>query len=553
MFASHYFVFLHMKRLILSAVALCLLSITALPRTDKHIQESFPRIFWDISTQQEIFPLGNYARIISLLDGRLIAVAEAGGGISCRYSKDGGHTWTPPRLIVRSADKVPYAVPDIIQLSDGTIIVGYNPRPSQPPSEDRRFGIRVVRSIDNGTTWSDPIYVYDASHLFRDGCWEPSFLELPGGEVQLYFANENNFRVSDEQEISMCRSFDKGKTWSDPVRISYRAGYRDGMPVAILTENDEIVVIIEDNGQPGRNGFRATTVRSSLCDNWCKWADASTIDRQIIFADDADKTYISAAPYLRKLKNGYTIASWQGDKGARAGMGENHYDMFVAVGDKDARNFKGITEPFMLPVEMHALWNSVAVSDNGDVFAIASIGGKGKPNAISIIKGRAIDNFHVGYGKPNETDQIVMGTRSRKRSSLDFWYDKNKLYLKACINDADTSINRDLTMQLQTGTKPSQSIYSFTIAPDNTLKVCHNFNGKKNYENNIKAIKHKVSYSNDHLELELAIPFKFLKAKTSNAIRCNITIRHGNETDTIPAIAADNPETWPRLVFCQDQ
>jgi len=540
-----------MKRLILSAVALCLLATTALSRTVKHIQDSYPRIFWDINTQQEIFPHGNYARIINLLDGKLIAVAEAGGGISCRYSKDGGQTWTPPQLIVRSADKVPYAVPDIIQLSDGTIIVGYNPRPSQPPSEDRKFGIRVVRSIDNGATWSDPIYVYDASHLFCDGCWEPSFLELPGGEVQLYFANENNFRTSDEQEISMCRSFDKGKTWSDPVRISYRAGYRDGMPVAILTENNEIVVIIEDNGQPGRNGFRATTVRSSLCDNWSQWADASSINRQIIFADETDKTFISAAPYLRKLKNGYTIASWQGDKGQRAGMGEKHYDMFVAVGDKDARNFRGITEPFMLPVEMHALWNSVAVSDNGDVFAIASIGGNGKPNAISIIKGSVIDNFHVGYGKPDGTDQIVMGTKSRKRSYLDFWYDKNKLYFKACINGADTGIDRDLTLQLQTGTKISQGIYSFTISPDNTLKACQNFDGKKNYDNNIKEIKHKVSYRDGHLELELAIPFKYLNANKDNAMRCNITIRHCNETDTIPATEADNPETWPKLVFGQ--
>ena len=58
----------------------------------------------------------------------------------------------------------------------------------------------------------------------------------------------------------MCRSFDKGLTWTDPVRVSYREGSRDGMPVPILTDNDEIVVIVEDNGHPGYHGFRATTM-----------------------------------------------------------------------------------------------------------------------------------------------------------------------------------------------------------------------------------------------------------------------------------------------------
>ena len=52
----------------------------------------------------------------------------------------------------------------------------------------------------------------------------------------------------------MCRSFDKGLTWSEPVRVCYRAGTRDGMPSAILTPAGEIVVIVEDNGQPGATG-----------------------------------------------------------------------------------------------------------------------------------------------------------------------------------------------------------------------------------------------------------------------------------------------------------
>ena len=105
-----------------------------------------------------------------------MAVAESGGGVSVCYSGDNGNIWSSPERIIQSAPNVPYAVPDVIQLTNGDIIVGFNPRPSSPYTEDRKFGIRCIRSVDNGETWSDPIFIYDAQHENRQGCWEPCFL-----------------------------------------------------------------------------------------------------------------------------------------------------------------------------------------------------------------------------------------------------------------------------------------------------------------------------------------------------------------------------------------
>ena len=153
------------------------------------------RIFWDTGSQTTIFPTGNYARLIELQDGRLLAAAES-GGIVISFSENKGKTWSTPTKIASPSSKMFLAVPDLIQLSDGTILVGYNPRPEAPYSEERRFGIRVVRSTDNGATWSEPIFIFDAKHNFDDGCWEPSFLELPSGEIQCYFANENEYTSS---------------------------------------------------------------------------------------------------------------------------------------------------------------------------------------------------------------------------------------------------------------------------------------------------------------------------------------------------------------------
>ena len=43
---------------------------------------------------------------------------------------------------------------------------------------------------------------------FKDGCWEPAMLQLPVGEIQLFFSDEGIYTKTDEQNISMLRSFD---------------------------------------------------------------------------------------------------------------------------------------------------------------------------------------------------------------------------------------------------------------------------------------------------------------------------------------------------------
>lgn len=537
-----------------------------------HEPYDLPRIYWDIASRQQIFPSGNYARMIPLQDGRLMIVAEAGGGISCSYSDDGGATWSAPGLIVGNASNLPYAVPDLIQLVDGTIIVGFNPRPSQPYSDDRRFGIRVMRSCDNGRTWQGPIFVYDAQPNFKDGCWEPSFLELPDGELQLYFANENNFTHSDEQEISMCRSFDKGQTWSEPVRISYRAGCRDGMPVPLLTDSSEIVVIIEDNGHPECRGFRVTTVRSPLSHNWAEWVDAQSTDRQMIFADRLDKEAVSAAPYLRKLKGGSTVASWQGNGDDRSGLGEGQYDMFVAVGDAHARGFRAISRPFGLPLDKHALWNSLGIDHDGNVFAIASIGDMGKGNAINIMKGYPMKCFTADYmpscgEKQTSPNEIFMGAVTRKRSAMHFRYDADKLYFHARVLDgnvnADMSDNDGITLALdmanRSDTSPQKGIYRIILGANGTINISEGDAGKWNEIQTPEDISFGTDIRSTHYDVDLALPWTALgceSAPVGRDMRCLIEVRDRRDSallrDTIPDADQNQSWTWPQLRLSPD-
>ena len=539
------------------------------------------RIYWDVNSQREVFPSGAYARIAQLQDGRLMAVTEGGGGVLMSFSSDNGSQWSAPELLIRGTDRVPIAVPDLVQLADGTIIVGYNPRPARPYSEERKFGIRVLRSTDNGKSWSEPIFVFDAQHTFGDGCWEPSFLELPSGELHLYFANENPFTASDEQEISVCRSFDMGETWSAPERVSFRAGSRDGMPSAIITDAGEIVVSVEDNGHPGYPNFRVTTMRCKLEDNWKEWVDASSPNRNMIFANEADKKYISAAPYIRKLKNGETIASWQGNYGDRSSVTDLEYmDMFVAVGDKDARNFKAISQPFAMPLSHHGFWNSLSVAGDGTVFAISSLGEAHKGSAVNIMKGYAMSGFEAGYGTPEidgsfvgetwtakNAAQVFMGVKTRNRATMDFLYDNDNLYFFGRVIDrtifTDKSDNDGIFLYLDLAnacdTYPQEGMFRLFLNANGEVELSSGGNNRWIHAETPAGVKFVAKLQKNYYDMELAIPWKALgfdAPPVDKLMRCNIEVRDRRADalilETIPETINRQSWTWPEFRLNKD-
>lgn len=536
------------------------------------------RIFWDVATERTVFSPGIYARVIQLQDGRLMAVC-CWSGIRISFSSNGGRIWSAYRQIVRN-DVVGILndTPDLIQLTDGTIVVGYNPRASSPYSPDRKFGIRCVRSTDNGTTWSAPIFIYDAGYEFNNGCWEPSFLELPSGELQCYFSNEGNFTTSNDQSIDVARSFDGGLTWSEPVMASYRAGSRDGMPKAILLKDSSyIVMTIEDNGWPGRGNFCATTIRSRLSDNWNRPVRAGSNNRKIIFTPIPPTSVMSAAPYLNILPWGETVASYQGNYGRPSAAIED-LDMFVAVGSDKATGFKAISQPFHLADNYYANWNSVAVVDTGQVMAVASVwkDGDAAPN-IQVIKGYPMRRFVAAYGRLNidgqkgaddtlttaNGDQVVMGTISRQRSTVDFAYDERNLYLYAYVNDAKlnaTTANANIFHFYVDAvgafsSRPLKGLYHFGFnAGERAITVCRAGAGNawKDYEPEVPiACAITTSRATHRYRVEAAIPWRAIgldAAPVGKKLAVNLSIDFPRDgavvSDTIADANTNRSSTW---------
>ena len=522
------------------------------------------RIFWDTRSKVEIMG-GGYGRLIELQDGRLLACCES-GGIKVSFSSNKGTNWSTPTLIAPNSNNTPNCVPDLIQLSDGTIVVGYNPRPSTPYTEDRRFGIRVRRSTDKGKTWSEEIFVYDADYVFENGCWEPSFLELPSGELQLYFADESPYTTSGEQQISLCRSFDGGLTWSAPQRVSYRSGYRDGMPVPVmLSDGRTICVAIEDNGWSGVGDFVPTTVRTT--NNWRNNTYVSGTSSQrnrsvnLNYCPEAK----GGAPYLRVLPNGETVLSHQ----SKYGEGDN-MKMYVYVGNKQAKDFKAMSKPFVQGTDKGCWWNSLAVIDTGIVVAVGGLDGK-----VSMVKGYPMKQFQASYGTPQidgrqtgsdsyylrTCRQVPMGCETGTSSYFDFAYDMERLYMTCYVyrpkarteEPFPDGVNFYVESKGMSTDKPLASAYLFSLLPDGTLTASKG-NGSKYVEAEVSGVEVGSVKTSSTYCLELAIPWSSIGVGSSpigQNLSVNLEVLTGDGEQQLVERISDatptKPATWMPL------
>lgn len=347
-------------------------------------------IVWDYNTLKRVSAssaetkYAGYARMIQLSDKSLLSVYETDGNIVAVKSSDQGATWSAPVTIALKSDGTNRAVPDILELNDHTLLVCYNGRPYlTDPS--RKFNIQTKRSTDGGSTWTDERLLYEAGYQFENGCWEPSAVQLPSGEIQLFFANEGSYLQSAEQNISLLRSADNGLSWTkSPEIASFRPGSRDGMPVPLLLNNGkDLVFAIEDNGN---GNFKPYTIRNSIAENWAKTVGSDDKNRDYALAEKIGSEIYAGAPYLRQLKTGETILSYQGTEGRINKM--EFADMKVLVGNSSAKNFSHKSTPFIIPGDKSCLWNSLCILDDNTVIAVTSTNAYAGKSEIWMIKGK---------------------------------------------------------------------------------------------------------------------------------------------------------------------
>ena len=531
------------------------------------------RIGWDFRSLTKIAPLDGrsgyfgYARMTQLFDGRLACVYEtSAGNIELVFSTDMGTTWGNKQVLFETTNNIPPFVPEILELTDHSILVACNPRPREPYTDDRKFGIKVRKSNDGGQTWEKEQVIYQAQSTFDNGCWEPSMVQLPGGELQLFFANEGIYTTSGEQNISMLRSADFGASWStEPVIVGFRKDRRDGMPVPLLLKGKgELLVAVEDNKT---DQFKPSIYREKLTDNWADGTILATDPRREYAPQTdplADNVY-AGAPYLEQLESGEVILSYQTNW-----QRDNIWDkssMAVEIGDKNGRNFSRRSIPFKVPLSKHGLWNSLRVIDGHTPVAITSTNAYSSTSTeVWMMKGRVIPEFQIPIGTSIPDGLLndacwqggwpyFIGQTSNKQLFSNVCKDAQNLYIavkidgltSAGLNKAEDEFSFLLDTERKGYQAPHNGIFAFRVKSDGSVTVQQGQNGQWISDQSETKIKAGQSLNGSIHAVELAIPLSlfpenFGKNKT---VGLNFVLQT-TEAECITSTAEDQPLTWIR-------
>ena len=191
-----------------------------------------------------------------LRNGELVAVFneerypihhDSGRTVMCR-SKDGGQTWSDPKVVVDLTDTTGNWDAGICELDDGTLLVNFTItgffkrglKPSQPswasgPNTTQWgdwtwafktqgwLGTYVAKSTDGGETWSSPIPVNVRPMKHggcRSGCWQ-----LPDGGILMgLYGRIRGYGEEGEGESTrsaLMRSDDGGDNWEYYSTLAY--------------------------------------------------------------------------------------------------------------------------------------------------------------------------------------------------------------------------------------------------------------------------------------------------------------------------------------------
>lgn len=405
-----------------------------------------------------------YPRAKHLSDGSILFCFmndHYGWDIYTRKSYDGGKTWTAARLIRHShpavstagEDTKVFVNPDFIQLRSGRILMAWQWRYKKGyndlPHTNDNCGIELVYSDDAGESWSAPREVY------RGRCWEPAFLELSTGELQMY--------ITDSQEIkdkgsfactSVLRSFDGGATWqgkemcthldTEPIsRTRWNGRGMDGMPTAVELDGGRGIVVPLETWS-GRDVYDVSpiVVRTSMATNW-KTPDQGAALRanggpEYPLKKQVNKDFKGFGPYSCKLSSGEMVI-------LSNGIYKNQSGVWVLIGDNNGSNFNCVSSAFADGADGY--WGSIDALNANEVMATCSYRytpeGQKQRYKVMLIKGWLNRSRTIARSKKAPEVQNLrdfkpeglwmIGKAAPGKAYVDFAYDAKNFFLTSYV------------------------------------------------------------------------------------------------------------------------
>lgn len=515
------------------------------------------RIGWDLGTLQKLSTattgFSGYPRMAVLGNGMWCCVMEENGAIVSMRSSDEGITWADKKTVVPANGIYNNANPEILVLKNGNVLVFYNPRPRQESVADR-FAIRVISSEDHALNFAQDKLLYEAGYQFANGCWEPAAIQLPSGEIQLFFANEAPYTQSNEQNISLLRSTNGGVTFTtQPETVSFRQGRRDGMPVPVYdAAKNRVWLSIEDNV----NGeFKPYTLTNTLLENWKQVIDGNAANRRHALQESLDASVYAGAPYLRLLSNGEMVMSYQG--GENRGNSMNNANMKVVLGS-EGKDFNRKTVPFDIPSGSSALWNSLFVPNDSTIVALTSTNGFAAGRTeVWMIKGKLVAELSGNALRPDNYP-VLVGNNAQARLQAGIVSTTEALQVNLRLqklNTSATGIAFYINTGANSGIAPQEKQYRMHLDAQNQLTISVGENGAWKTTANAGITQSSAAGANNVQLIKLNIPWTAVGGKPPSGQRIpyHVALTNGaaafSVLDNLSSNQPDMPYTWSGMTL----
>ncbi|MBO4447849.1 MAG: exo-alpha-sialidase [Bacteroidales bacterium] len=422
--------------------------------TDTHLKEVRYRLEPDFRTRVDLgeaelgFKKLHYPRVKVLKDGTYILFYQSsriGFNCYCAFSKDGINWERGPvvfkgRPIVNSGgekDNRGYSTVDAVVLDNGDVLAFCSYRAVKGykrfPQDD---GLCMKRSTDGGRTWGEEIEIY------KTITWEPYAMQLPSGEVQVYFTDSDHDWDPASSGVTMLRSLDRGETWTTHCQVvrQYRATavrkdgkpgtrkvWTDQMPSAVLLGDGKTILIAVES-QDSTNHFHLSFAKDDT-----NWGTTLTGDMTGP-AERLDNWRSGGGPYLSHFPSGETAVSFQG-KYFNVALGLSSFKSL-----QNARFF----QPF--GTLRRGLWGSTQILDSHSLFAVApGLDQNQEFGIINLVKmylNHRVDApyAHIKVDGDNiewaaNTDAFFLGSESQAQCCFRFAH--NDLYLYMLVECLD--------------------------------------------------------------------------------------------------------------------
>ena len=474
------------------------------------------------------------------------------------------------------SDTLCYSTCDATVLQNGDIMAIASFRSSRNFRRTNEFnGLAMKISSDGGRTWGEEQIIYKGSN------WEPQILQLPDGEIQVYFTHGGP-KIQPQMEAgipesemvpssgtAIIRSKDNGKTWDPYVmeppytahRVSQQYAYTkkgiqvftDQMPCAILLNNTDTIALAMESMfvRDGEDVLYITTAYSD--DNW---PVGLGLDEEGP-ADKQENMWHGAAPYLRQFPSGETVLSY------------NQKRFQIRLGDSLAREFG---DP-LFPLNGTGRWGSLELIQSHIVVGTMAYVFEDKSEQNRIMISQNVLNHRIDAPRArirvdgdntdwdDATDALFVGSDSQAQAAVRPAKDDDNLYFLVERLDADLSDGD--TVELYLADSGSDTLDTntlrLTVGP-NGLMGAARFDGSDFAEIEAGGIQAAVTLQgtvgNDGDEdtgylVEVAVPRSLLRI-SNQQLRWNVLLRDrgtdGRVTeDILGTIRWNVPGDWMPL------